>query len=70
MAVKNDPIQEVFRRHGIDDPATFLEEHRKDAGVRPSPSVQVLVRGNIFLMLNRVISLSTLKTQRKRLKRF
>ena len=55
MAVKNDPVQEVFRRHGIDDPTVFLEEHRKEAGVKFSPSVHVLVRGDAFLMLKRLI---------------
>ena len=70
MAVKNDPVQEVFRRHGIDDPTVFLEEHRKEAGVKFSPSVQVLVRGDAFLMLKRLSSLNTLKTRQKCLKHF
>lgn len=63
--MRNDPIQEIFDRHNIDDPIKFLEDRSATAGVVRSKSVQVPPRGNIFLMLGRLISLRKNKKSRR-----
>jgi hypothetical protein len=66
--MKNDPLDEIFARHGISDPRTFLEENGSNEEVMTSVSAEVLTRGSVFLMLGRVISRKEVERRASKLK--
>lgn len=56
MTARANPLLQILRRHGIEDADAFLEEKGKSAGVSASTDPDVVVRGNVQLMKNRMIS--------------
>ncbi len=66
---KIDPVKAVLERHGISDPTAYLLNEGRDSEIIPSRDPDIKPRGNIFLMLGKIIDMKDISARLGRLKR-
>lgn len=56
MTTKPNRLLNILRRHGVDDPHAFLEREGDKAAIVASPDPDVMARGNVQMMVERMTS--------------
>lgn len=56
IVMTENKLDKILRRRGIDDAEAYLMEHGEDAPIRRTVDGDVQVRGNVQLMMGRVIT--------------
>lgn len=63
-----DPLSEVLKRHGVSDADAYLQEKGENAGISVSPDPDVVARGSVQLMKQRLITREDVKQGLARLR--